>query len=284
MIVKKEKLLRPDWTKRHFKSDNRLDLSFNVCIDRYINYKFNPNQFAEASKCYDILANYHNVSPYNIAIGFGISDLINRVIQFCALNNLGLDIFGNSWKAVKGYKDAYRVESGKDVAYVASHNGNDGSILMLDQVDTLCDEYQWVMLDEAYSDFYPIKYNDRNNLIRFKTMTKSLPLPGIRFGWCYGNDYFIKQIQDLRHAHHCIGDVENQLPNMLGEIPFHVERMLESKSIIESEYDCRETHGNYVLINNYSDIDKTIATRKGRMALCDKETWYENKPHSENRN
>ena len=95
-IAKKENMLRPDWTKRHFKNDNRLDLSFNVCIDRYVNYKFDSNNFAEASECYKILSNYHSVSPYNIAIGFGISDLINRVVQFCALNNLGLDIFGNS--------------------------------------------------------------------------------------------------------------------------------------------------------------------------------------------
>lgn len=274
-------MLRPDWTLLSL-PDGRLDLSKNICIDRYIDYRFNPNQFSDVGECYRILSEHFEIDAYNLAIGFGISDLINRVAMICHINHWSFNIIGNAWKAAQGYKDAYHLKNGQDVVYVASHNGNDGSILSIKEVDHLCNTYKWVMLDEAYSDFYPIKYNDRSNLIRFKTMTKSLPLPGIRFGWCYGNADFIFELQEIRDAHHCIGGVDDNLYRMLNEIPFHVERMLETKYILESEYEHWPTHGNYVLLDDTSDINKTIITRENRMALCDKETWYEHRPNSEN--
>jgi hypothetical protein len=44
--------------------------------------------------------------------------------------------------------------------------------------------------------------------------------------------------------------VIDALPYLLDMIPAHVERMLETRDYIESNYDCVKSNANYVLFKN----------------------------------
>lgn len=265
---------RPDWNSTHFYKGTKIDLSFNVCIDRYVNFNFKYSSFSEVSKCYKILSNYHEISPYEIAIGFGISELMLRTLYWVKENNMSLTISKNSWLAVEGYKNSLDIKDGNDVLYIASTNGIDGTKITNKELSNLKQKYKYILLDEAYNDFGKETYTYDDNILRYKTMTKSLPLPGIRFGWMIGQKEIIKRIQDLRPSHVCVGGLEDNLQAMLNEIPLHVERMCYTKSYLEKNYECYESYGNYILLKDPNVLPE-IHKKMNRMALCDMETLLE---------
>ena len=252
-------MIRPDWTNEEYNRKknlvNKLDLSRNICVDRHLKFKLDPYNFTDGDICYNILADYHEVSPYNIAIGFGISELMTRVFQWLKYNNLSLVLkMSNSWAAMTGYRSAYNIPIGNKVLYLASPSGMTGEAVSKEEYLRLCDAYSVVLLDEAYNDFSDIKYPNRPNVIKFKTMSKSLAMTGARFGWCVGDKEVIHFLQNIRPGHYCVGGME-QLSDMLKEIPFHVERMMETKYYIENNFDVKSKYGNYVTFNNKNFMD-----------------------------
>lgn len=278
-------MIRPDWTNEEEKhraqiSNARLDLSRNICVDRYLDFKIDPYNFTDADVCYKTLADYHGVSPYNIAIGFGISELMTRVFQWLKYNNMSIVFkMTNSWAAMEGYRAAYDIPIGNKVLYLATPSGMTGEAISREEYLMLCDAYPLVLLDEAYNDFSDIIYPPRPNVIKFKTMSKSLAMTGARFGWCVGDKEIIQFLQNVRPGHYTVGGME-QLPEMLKEIPFHVERMMETKEYLKENFDVTGNYGNYVRFKDQSFMDPYIATRNGRMALCDLETFHEHyRPH-----
>jgi histidinol-phosphate/aromatic aminotransferase/cobyric acid decarboxylase-like protein len=271
--------MRPDWTKYTYDSDGKLDLSTNICHDISIpKYNFRFNSYNNAGKCYSILSDYHNVEPENIAIGLGLSELINRILQVVKNRNYKIDIWAKpTWKPVEVMQNVYGIESGKDVLYISNPNGNTGHYRK--DIDVIVKDYKLAIVDEAYSDFTRYqKVSLADNVLVLKTLSKSIAMPGLRFAWAIGAKNIIKEIQDLRPAHVITTNVQDYLFDILNNIPAHVNRMNETKEYIETKFDCEESQGNFVLFKELpANLENTIKVKKigstYRMALCNLETF-----------
>lgn len=274
--------MRPDWTIAQYDNSSILDLSTNVCFDKNINYNLDFSKYTDAASCYQILSKFYEVSPYNISIGYGLSELILRILLVIKKLNLSITIYdqNNTWKAVEGYKNVLDIPSGNDVLYIANPNGNDGKAFTKKEILDITKDFNLVILDEAYCDYKEHFSFIRDNIDKFivcKTMSKSLPLPGLRFGWAIANKYITEQIQLLRPAQVCVGGLAQQLDSMLNEIPLHVKRMQETKFFIESNYETIPSNANYVLLkeNYFSNLLSKKVGNFYRMALLDKESFFE---------
>jgi histidinol-phosphate aminotransferase len=134
-----------------------------------------------------------------------------------------------------------------------------------------------VIIDEAYADFCEqmpkAKYGSPNVLV-LKTLSKSLALPGSRFGYAFGHEVLINEIQNLRPAQVSLPGIESNLISILDEIPNHVKRMNATKAYIEKNYDCIPSHANYVLIKNYEKFARHFHVKEldghCRMALINR--------------
>lgn len=267
--------MRNDWSKQYYIYNGKLNLSTNVCIDKYnINVNLDVTKYNDAYASYNILSNYYNVDIKNIAIGLGLSELIIRLLQFLKINKLSLSVLDKpTWQPVELYQNILNIKHGNDVAYIASPNGNTGSICNIDEI---LKKFKLVILDEAYGDFYkkiPACYSER--VIILKTLSKSYSLPGARFAWCFASNEIINTLQELRPAHITIGNIDNYLKCILNDIEFHVERMNETKMYIENKFCCSNSNGNFVIFNKkYKHIrDNFIIKDSRRMALINLETF-----------
>lgn len=274
--------LRPDWTKPQYYVGTKLDLSTNVCVDKNINYAIDPSRYCNAAVCYGVLSDFYKISPYNIAIGYGLSELMIRIMQMFKYKGYRFTVLGNpTWEAVSVYQQFLNIKEGHGVAYIANPNGNDGSVLNVDQIIALSKQHKYLIVDEAYCDFAPkhsiIKYRP-SNVIVLKTLSKSYASPGLRFGWCFADQAIIKSIQDIRPAQAMVGGVDKVLSDILDNISAHVDRMNNTKRIIESCYNHTPTNGNYVLLEPCKLTEQFITKPVGeyhRMALLDMVTYNE---------
>lgn len=274
--------IRPDWTQPQYYDGGKIDLSTNVCVDRNISYTINPNKYCNIAACYSTLSDFYRTSPYNIAIGYGLSELMVRIMQVFKEKGYRFTILGNpTWEAVSIYQQFLKIREGSGVAYIANPNGNDGTVLTTDQILALSKQHKYLIVDEAYCDFAPknsIINRRPSNVIVLKTLSKSYASPGLRFGWCFADRDIIKAIQDIRPAQACVGGMDKILPNILNSIESHVERMNSTKQIIEANYPHKTTHGNYVLLKPCTLTEQFITKPVGdyhRMALTDMVTYYE---------
>jgi len=266
--------IRPDWTKDEYHRDYKIDLSTNVCWDAGLpHYEFDYSRYSNTATCYNILADYHQVYNRQIAIGLGLSELLMRIMQVIKSKNMSLTNI-SSWKPVAMAQKLYGVSHGQDVCYIANPHGENGKLI--EDYKEYIDKHKLVIIDEAYGDFCetPSVKLGTPNVLYLKTMSKSLALPGIRFGWAIGHEALIYEIQNLRPAHVCIGGVAENLPSMLDEIPHHIKRMNATKTYIEKNYACIPSHGNYVMLKNYDKFTKHFHLKEfdgyGRMALINR--------------
>ena len=265
--------IRPLWYIPQPKYD-RLDLSANVCVDVHIpKFEFDHHVYDDSAISYNVLSEYHQIDCKNLVIGLGLSELICRIMYVVKLNGWSMTIADMpTWQPVEAMRLALDIPSGSDVLYVADPNGNTGGRGNVDG------QYKLIIRDKSYADFIGDTTYDIEELT-IKTLSKSIAMPGARFGWGIGPSKLIKQIQDIRPARVTIGGMSNVLPEILSNIEPHVSRMNACKMYIESNYDCTPSLGNYVLFNSlpkWSDrvIMKNIG-RLYRMSLVDMDTFYD---------
>ena len=262
---------------------NKLNLSNNVCYDSKLKLNLtssNPFRYPDETRVYDILSRYYDVPSTNLAVGFGLSELIHRILRL--FKDKKVSVLTPTWLMAQGYCDVEGinyvegVDFSADILYVASPNGQSGR---KDFNPDWLDKFEYIILDEAYGDFSDESWlnNRPKNVILCKSLSKSLALPGVRFGWCFAEEDIIFQLQQTRPSPPISTDVEEHLEQLLDLLPDHIHRMLETRDYIESRYACHKSYGNFVLLKNKeSFLDKVLyRTFDGvhRMSLTDLSTF-----------
>lgn len=256
-----------------------INLSQNVCYDKNLNFSLDYNSYGMHSKCLEILKNHYDCE--DIDIGYGISELTSRIMFFIKQQGLSLTICNNAWSGFQDIKEAMEIPTGEDIFYLVNPNGIDGTQLLREEVIELSKKYRYLIVDEAYGDFFDNSIIEcrTDNMIVLKTMSKSIASPGARFGWCFAPKEVIKITSSIRPRSSVVGGMELQLKLMLDEIPNHVTRMIETRNFLEKNYNCTKSYGNYVLFNEPNKYtDKFICKKIDncyRMALVDMETLNE---------
>lgn len=262
---------------------NKLNLSNNVCYDSKLKLNLtssNPFRYPDETRVYDILSRYYDVPYTNLAVGFGLSELIHRILRL--FKDKKVSVLTPTWLMAQGYCEVEGinyvegVDFNADILYVASPNGQSGR---KDFNPDWLDKFEYIILDEAYGDFSDESWlnNRPKNVILCKSLSKSLALPGVRFGWCFAEEDIIFQLQQTRPSPPISTVVEEHLEHLLDLLPDHIHRMLETRDYIESRYACHKSYGNFVLLKNKeSFLDKVLyRTFDGvhRMSLTDLSTF-----------
>lgn len=289
--------MRPDWTTSRYNC-KKLNLANNVCydtvllnhIDQLLNSKkINFRQYPDEYIVYNTIAHYHLINAKNIAVGYGLGELITRILKLKLIKKIA--IVSPTWPMVEvfckifGISCCDHIDYSANAIYLANPNGMDGSCLSQAEIINLLDKFELVIIDEAYGEFATIQYSVldiapvQSNLIVLKTFSKSLSLAGLRLGYAIANEDLIFELQ-LNRPSCVVSSVSLSIIEELFDlIPDHVSRMQATKHYIEQHYDCIASHGNYVLFkempdyfNNRIDV-KEISTVAHRMALTNLEIF-----------
>ena len=280
----------------HKDKNTKINLSNNICYDQIHALKVSElirengngfSQYANEPKIYEDLSEFYGVPKTNIAIGMGLGELIPRI--FNIFRDKTFSIVTPTWMMATGFcevnciKYYQGLDLRADVLYVANPNGQDGQVIDRDILESLCDAFEYVIIDEAYADFCVPTCSvidlaiTRNNVLVCKTFSKSLALPGLRFGYCFGNHHVIWRLQQLRPSGVVNTIVERIGPELLSMIDEHVIRMVDTRDYIESKYECSPSNANFVLLKNKeSFLDRfQYRTINGlhRMSLMDLDTF-----------
>lgn len=286
---------RQHWSTQEV-SDEKINLSNNVCYDQILqnqvlfllsrnNITF--SQYEDESKVYKILSEFYGINPENIAIGFGLGELIPRI--FSIFKNKKFSIVTPTWMMATGFCNVQNIQytEGIDyssqVLYIANPNGMTGKYVEVEELDEYSKKFEYIIIDEAYNDFCDhncsmVPYSlTKTNIIVTKTFSKSLSLPGLRFGYCFSSKSIIKKIQDIRPSgsvNSIVGRIVRELLNLKDE---HIERMIITRDYIENNYDCEKSHSNFVLLKKKEKFLDYFNYRKignlYRMSLTDLGTF-----------
>jgi|TARA_R110000772_G_scaffold88953_1_gene184441 histidinol-phosphate aminotransferase len=249
---------RPDW--KTARSIKEIDLAGNVHYDKILidyikkidikNIHNYPDQF----KLYESLSNYYNISLENLTIGFGAGEIISRCLEsfvkhlyiveptfemtrvYCEIHNIPFTLIT--------IDEVYDLPKSSQV-YIANPNGNTGEAYDLSKL-----EFDLLILDEAYADFYPehSRLNENHEwLITVKTISKSLGLAGLRVGFCKASKNKTYILQSTRNNFITSSYAAEIIPKVINQTAVVVQRMNEAKEYLESTFICKPSKGNYVL-------------------------------------
>lgn len=289
--------MRPDWKVPPLKGA-KYNLSNNVCIDTAIELSINTReltQYPNYYPAYKAVADYYRVKIEHLMIGFGIGEIFTRMLQH---GNLGdISIVEPAWPMPGIHLDVSttpytgvtfdNLRMGlTDTLYLSNPNSLNGTVLTREQIIKLLAFYKYVICDEAYMDFSSHSmidlYEKYPNLIILKTFSKSIAMPGLRFGFCISsNKEFIDRLQSTRPNAVMTGIAASLVPELIQMIPEHVSRMKVTKNKIESTYECVPSEGNYVLLKENSMINydntqvKEVSQGVYRMALFNIDLYNE---------
>ncbi len=288
-------MMRKDWTK----SINRklIDLSSNVHFDSVLNEQVKSllptlgyvNNYPDEHLLYESISDYYQVPISNLAIGFGATDLIERSIRSLEYNKIY--IVDPAFEMVEVYcelnqKDYVKInidelDSIKDLnglLYIANPNGNNGKAI---NVSKYVNNFKYMLLDEVYADFskeYSLLNKIPNNALVVKSISKSLGLAGFRIGFIAGNRELIGKIQHIRMNYITTSVTSKLVSELIKFTPDVVERMNETKRVLEAEFNLEHSHGNYVLFKEPNIYTETFGAKQVngfyRMALTDLNTLY----------
>jgi histidinol-phosphate aminotransferase len=273
--------MRPSWQESRY-NDKKINLSNNICYDKILldkidnlveSNKFNFRQYPDEYIVYKSVSKYHNVDTKNISIGYGLGELIIRILKLKQIKKIS--IISPTWAMVEVFSNIFNIEHtltldySANTLYLANPNGVTGKCLLKNEIIQLLDRFDLVIIDEAYGEFTNEEFSvidiasERDNLIVLKSFSKSLGLAGLRFGYAIGNENIVNQLQTTRPS--CI--MNNMLITICDDlfklIPEHVDRMMETKHYIETNYDCIPSHGNYVLLKNeIPGLEDTFMVKK----------------------
>lgn len=277
-------------------SDGRINLSNNICYDQVLQnqvlFLLSKNnitfsQYEDESKIYEILSNFYRIDPKNIAIGFGLGELIPRI--FSIFKDKKFSIVTPTWMMATGFCNVQNIhytegiDYSSQVLYIANPNGITGKYVQVKELEEYSKKFEYVIIDEAYNDFCEHNCSmvpqslTKTNIIVTKTFSKSLALPGLRFGYCFSSKSVIRKIQDIRPSgsvNSIVGKIGKELLELKTN---HIQRMIETRNHIENQYDCVKSHANFVLLKNKEKFFNHFKYRKiknlYRMSLMDIETF-----------
>jgi len=286
---------RMDWLIQK-PDDHRLDLSNNVCYDVVLQNQVSflmsrqnvqLHQYADEGRIYDVLSEYYGIHPRQIAVGFGLGELIPRIFRL--YRDRKFSIVTPTWMMatgiceVEGIDYVEGIDTSADVLYIANPNGMSGQCLYTEELYEYLNKFELIIVDEAYGEFSTLDATmiDQavagNNVIVCKSLSKSLALPGLRFGYCFSHPELIKRIQDVRPSgsiNTIISELGLDLFNLMND---HIERMIETRNYIEETYDCVPSQANFVLFKNPEPFLEYVKYRKignlHRMSLTDRNTF-----------
>jgi histidinol-phosphate aminotransferase len=292
-MIKKENIWRPDWTIETI--DKEIDLSKNVHYDRILNDKIKEIiqkkkfilNYGNDYPIYRAISNYYSLPIEKIAIGYGATDLIQRVINSLDVNKLYIvnpsfmmvDVYCKMRGLVHEFinLDQIKQENEKNSAiYICNPNGVNGEA---NEIKEYRDKFKWFIVDEVYSDFYN-KYSVLNdiskNTIIIKSLSKSLGIAGLRVGFCCGNEELINEIQKLRMSQVTTSIASTVVPEIIKMTPDIISRMEKSKNFLQNKYSCKKSYANYVLFKEKNYYTEKFGAREingyHRMALADLDT------------
>ena len=246
------------------------------------------SQYANEPKIYEDLSEFYGVPKTNIAIGMGLGELIPRI--FNAFRDKTFSIVTPTWMMATGFcevnciKYHQGIDLRADVLYIANPNGQDGKIIERDILESLCDAFEYVIIDEALRRllrshlFGSRPASTRNNVLVCKTFSTSLLLYLVFASvivlviiMLFGD------FSQLRPSGVVNTIVERIGPELLSLIDEHVVRMVDTRDYIESKYECSPSNANFVLLKNKeSFLDRfQYKTINGlhRMSLMDLDTF-----------
>ena len=167
---------RPDWNIN--KSSSLIDLSNNVCYDgvlfNRVKDKLNSIDHNELLnynneyELYSLISRYYNFGINNLAIGYGSTELIDRIVRI--LHTSKFTILSPTFEMVSVYCKMHGVTvneicynnfnqidtitlTGHDVLYIANPNGNNGHSFTPEEVEYLVCNNKFVIIDEALSEY-----------------------------------------------------------------------------------------------------------------------------------
>lgn len=284
---------RPDWKTI---SDNRrvIDLSQNVHYDRILNQKVNrlisevksvhdyPNQY----ELYSALSGYYKIPLDNLTIGYGSTELIDRALSVLPISKLYIvepafqmvevycRMFSIPFEKIN-YEDISTINETSSI-YLSNPNGNNGQEY---DISSVLDKFEYILVDEVYGDFsdtYSLLNIDRDNVVVFKSISKSLGLAGLRVGFCKSSYTNTELLQSARSNYITSSIAAQIIPRVIYDTQSVVARMNESKKFLQNQFDCVKSVANYVLFkspNVYTDrFGFRYVNGLYRMALADKET------------
>ena len=290
------KILRPDWTKN--KISKEIDLTKNVHHDKILNNKIKkiiyrskfilnyPNDF----KVYKAISKYYGVNIKNIAIGFGATDVIYRTLRAIKIKKLFIvnPTFGMVSVYCKMINLDYEFINFKEInskiniknsgIYIVNPNGINGES---HKIKKYTKYFKYFIVDEVYSDFCKknsLLNHKLKNVIVIKSLSKSLGLAGLRVGFCCCSKKIIREIQALRMSQVTTSFASLVVPEIINMTNKVISRMKLTKKFLENKFQCKESHGNYVLFKNKNKYVKKFGYNKThgyyRMALIDIESLH----------
>jgi len=296
-MLNNREIIRPDWKK--IIQDKKIDLTKNVHYDKILNDKIkniiqNSNfilNYANDSKIYQSISQYYKIPVKNISIGFGATDLIQRVINSIKIDKLYIvnpsfmmvDVYckmiGLDYEFINFDQIDTIEKKNNSGIYIVNPSGVNGEAI---DVKPYLKNFKWIVLDEVYSDFFDkfsLLGNVSSNTIIIKSLSKSLGVAGLRVGFCYGSDNLINEVQKLRMSQVTTSVASLVIPEIINMTPDVIFRMKESKFFLEKKFDCKKSYANYVLFKEKNMYTKKFGAKNVdgyfRMALADMNTLNE---------
>ena len=278
-MLNNREIVRPEWKK--IIQDQKIDLTKNVHHDKILNDKINNIiqnsnfilNYANDSKIYQSISQYYKISVENISIGFGATDLIQRVINSIKIDKLY--IVTPSFMMVDVYckmidldyefinfDQIDKIEQKNNSGiYIVNPSGVNGEAV---DVRPYLKNFKWVVLDEVYSDFFDkfsLLGNISSNIIIIKSLSKSLGVAGLRVGFCCGSIDLINEVQKLRMSQVTTSLASLVVPEIINMTPDVISRMKVSKIFLENKFDCKKSYANYVLFKKKIFIPKGLVQK-----------------------
>ncbi len=294
-MLSKNIINRPPWTNKVIE-EREIDLSKNVHFDsklnitvkKIINNKNNILNYGNEYSLYESICNYYKLDINKLAIGYGATDILQRLIF--SLDIKKLYIAKHAFEMIEVYCKMINLkyeivdpeklidkEISKDSAmYIANPNSIDGTGL---NIFELKDKFKYLIADEVYADFenkFSLLNKFQSNLIIVKSLSKSLGIAGLRVGFSYSSEKIANEIQKLRTSQVSTSIACIVVPEVISTTQDVIFRMKETQEFLEKNYECKRSIANYVLFKEPNKYTNIFGSREvggyHRMALTDMET------------
>lgn len=194
------------------------------------------NRYPSQMELKAILANHNSVTPEQITIGNGATDLLSVCARASLRSGRCAQIKDRTYNAIYNIvrkTGAATSNNFGDVLFLVNPNNPTGEFQEPEFVNP--EKYELVVVDEAYLDYHPDKYsfvemvNNHRNVVVIRTFSKLHGLAGMRIGYSISskevsaaiaksqNQYpvsaisiqaAIESIDDWRYRHYSIVDTE----------------------------------------------------------------------------
>ena len=270
-------------------SEKSIYLSSNLPYDRHIVEHATSllksctlHNYANPLPIYSAIAAYHRVNMENITIGFGATEIIDRILKTIAIPHLY--IATPAFEMVEVYCAIYAIPYSKismsDVRnlpsnsylYISNPNGHTGELF---DILPYLDNFALVINDEVYADFadYSLIDHSFKNVITIKSFAKTLGLAGLRVGYAVTTATIGEMLNKTRLNHVCTSISVQLIPSLIYKQQKVINRLLHTRNYLESTYTTKPSKANYVLFKQPNHLTDKFGSRftdgHYRMALAE---------------